>query len=120
MLFLLSADFYLNYVFKKFFLKHYQSVKQFRSILSVLIWVQTVCKGYQQVTKVATCKERVKRPNLSEVILLIDLKMTAAPNNMITDTKISDNFSIGTLDRWQSKTLILSTNIDRKNYKQSL
>ena len=27
---------------------------------SVLIWIQTVCKGYQQMTKVATSKERVK------------------------------------------------------------
>ena len=24
-------------------------------ILSVLIWVQTVCKGYQQMTKVTSC-----------------------------------------------------------------
>ena len=34
---------------------HYESVKQFGSrsgpTLSVLIWVQTVCKGYQQMTK---------------------------------------------------------------------
>ena len=29
-------------------------------ILSVLIWVQTVCKGYQQTTKVTASKERVK------------------------------------------------------------
>ena len=29
-------------------------------ILSVLIWVQTLCKGYQQTTKVAASKERVK------------------------------------------------------------
>ena len=28
-------------------------------ILSVLIWVQTVCKRYQQTTKVAATKERV-------------------------------------------------------------
>ena len=28
-------------------------------ILSGLIWVQTICKGYQQMTKVATSKERV-------------------------------------------------------------
>ena len=26
--------------------------------MSVLIWVQTVCKGYQQMTKVAGSKER--------------------------------------------------------------
>ena len=30
-------------------------------ILSGLIWVQTVCKGFQQTTKVATGGERVKR-----------------------------------------------------------
>ena len=28
-------------------------------ILSVLIWVQTVCTGYQQTTKVVASKERV-------------------------------------------------------------
>ena len=29
-------------------------------ILLVLIWFQTVCKGYQQTAKLATSKERVK------------------------------------------------------------
>ena len=29
------------------------------NILMVLIWVQTVCKGYQQMTKAGTCKARV-------------------------------------------------------------
>ena len=29
-------------------------------ILPVLIWIQTFCKGYQQMTKVATSKKRVK------------------------------------------------------------
>ena len=29
------------------------------NILSVLIWVETVCKGYQQTAKVASSKERV-------------------------------------------------------------
>ena len=29
-------------------------------ILSSLIWVQTVCKGYQQMTKVLACWQRVK------------------------------------------------------------
>ena len=28
--------------------------------MSVLIWVQTVCKSYQQMTKVAAGKERVE------------------------------------------------------------
>ena len=30
-------------------------------VQNVLIWVQAVCKGYQQTTKVATCNERVKK-----------------------------------------------------------
>ena len=30
------------------------------NVLSGLIWVQTVCKGYQQMTKVATSGERVR------------------------------------------------------------
>ena len=29
-------------------------------IVSVLIWVQTVCTGYQQRTKIATSKDSVK------------------------------------------------------------
>ena len=29
-------------------------------VLSVLIWIQTICKVYQQTTKVTTSKERVK------------------------------------------------------------
>ena len=28
---------------------------------NALIWVRTVCKGYQQTTKVITSKERVKK-----------------------------------------------------------
>ena len=34
--------------------------------LLVLIWPQTVCKGYQQTTKVAASKERVKQVRLSD------------------------------------------------------
>ena len=55
---------------KKIIQEYYQSVKQFGSrsgttkirpdILSGLIWIQTVCKGYQQTTKVATSRERVR------------------------------------------------------------
>ena len=39
-------------------------------ILSVLIWVQTVCKGYQHPAddKVAACKERVKPPLFFRVL----------------------------------------------------
>ena len=40
-------------IFQKIFREYHQSVKYFRSqiephIFSCLIWVQTVCKGYQQ------------------------------------------------------------------------
>ena len=40
---------------KKVFQEYHQNVKQFASrlILFSLIWVQTVCKGYQQATKFA-------------------------------------------------------------------
>ena len=51
--------------FPKIFQEHYQSVKRFvtrsgPTRLSVLIWIQTVCKGYQQLAKVAASRERVK------------------------------------------------------------
>ena len=59
----LLTFFKINF-FKKFFLEHYQIVKQFwiqirTDILSVLIWVQAVCKDYQQITSIAASKERV-------------------------------------------------------------
>ena len=48
--------------FKNLKLTEYQAVWiQIRSdVLSGLIWVQTVCKGYQLMTKVATSSDRVK------------------------------------------------------------
>ena len=46
--------------FKKSFYEHNQSVKRQIDYLSVMIWVQTVCKIYQLATKVAASKERVK------------------------------------------------------------
>ena len=63
--FLSSADFFQNYLFQKILsgtLSECQTVWiQVRTdILSVLIWVQTVCKGYQQTTKFTASKERVK------------------------------------------------------------
>ena len=59
------ADFFQINFSKKFFqeaLTECQTVWiQIRTnILSVLIWVQTVCKGYQQTTKVDASEERVK------------------------------------------------------------
>ena len=35
------------------------------NVLSGLTWIQTVCKGYQQMTKVATSEERVKVVRIS-------------------------------------------------------
>ena len=68
-LLLSSADFFQNYISEGF------SKNSFRNTIMrvsnsldpdqdphnqlVLIWVQTVCKGYQQKTKVAASKERV-------------------------------------------------------------
>ena len=48
--------------FRKFYYEHYQSVKglELKFNMSVLSWVQTVCKGNQQMIKVAASKERVK------------------------------------------------------------
>ena len=36
-------------------------------ISSGLTWVQTVCKGYQQTTKVAASKERIKPSNVGQI-----------------------------------------------------
>ena len=57
--FLSSVDFFKIKFFEKFFQEYYQSVAknwiQIRpDILSGQIWVQAVCKGYQQATKVTT------------------------------------------------------------------
>ena len=46
----------------KFFQEHYQMVWILvkTSILLVLLWIQTVRKGYQQTIKFTASKERVK------------------------------------------------------------
>ena len=65
-LFLLSAHFFQNYFFQKIIsgpLFECQMVKVHirTAVLTLLILVQSVCKGYQQTTtKVAASKERVK------------------------------------------------------------
>ena len=65
MLSLSSADFFKINFFKKFFQEHYQSVKRFgsgsgqHSVGPDL--GQNICKDYQQKTKVAANKERVKQ-----------------------------------------------------------
>ena len=61
----LSDFFFKNSFFKKQYLSRKISEcqtawNQIRTdVLSVLIWVQTVCKGYQQTTKVAACRQIV-------------------------------------------------------------
>ena len=67
MLSLLSADFFSKKQLSET-LSECQTVRWFwtdgpmvrTDALLVLIWVQTVCKGYQQMAKVITGKERVK------------------------------------------------------------
>ena len=65
MLLLSSADFFSKLTFQKKkiseTLAEHQTVWiQVRTdVLSVLIWVQTVCNAYQQTTEVAASKERV-------------------------------------------------------------
>ena len=69
--FLSFADFFSKLTFsKKFFQVHYHCQKVWiqtrTNIFSVPIWVQTVCKGYQQTTKVATSKERIVQSCFSQ------------------------------------------------------
>ena len=65
MILLSSADFFQNELFSKkssgTLLEYHMVWIQIRTnILSVVIWVQTVCKGHQHMTKVAASKERIK------------------------------------------------------------
>ena len=62
MSFLSSADFFLqNLSFLTTFIRMSNSLDpdQDRCFVQVLIWVKTVCKIFQQMTKVATDKIRV-------------------------------------------------------------
>ena len=71
-LLLSSADFFQNKLFQKI-LSGTLSVCHtvWIQILSVLIWVQTVCKGYQQTTKVSASKEIDKRGMWIYLLLFI-------------------------------------------------
>ena len=42
-------------------------------VLLVLIWVQTICNGYQQMTKVAASKERV---NINQIFVRLFAPIT--------------------------------------------
>ena len=43
-------------------------------LLLVLIWIQTVCKGYQQMSKIAASNERVKSSHINEPALALDFR----------------------------------------------
>ena len=58
LLFHLLSFFKINF-FEKYFQEHFQSVRRFGTRLGLTFWVQTVCQGYQQKTKVVASKERV-------------------------------------------------------------
>ena len=49
------AEKFQNQLFKNYF----RCNRRVSNILSVMIWIQTVWKGYQQMTKVATSEEGV-------------------------------------------------------------
>ena len=61
---MMSADFYKINLFKQFLQDCHQRVKHFgprsgSEVLSGLIWVLTVCKGYEQTIKGTASGERV-------------------------------------------------------------
>ena len=56
------ACFYVVYEFLNIELKYRQSGKQFGTRSGPTFWVQTVCKGYQQTTEVATLLNKQWRP----------------------------------------------------------
>ena len=66
-MFVVNQYFFKINFYQKIFQEHFQNAKWFGfrsdriNVLSVLIWVQIVCKGYQQTTKVSACKERGKK-----------------------------------------------------------
>ena len=81
MFLLSSADFFF-FFFKKLFQKIISGIllkcqmvwiKIRTDNLSVLIWVQTVCKGYQQTTKVAASKETVSKLLLCMTECVLDV-----------------------------------------------
>ena len=69
-------------------------------ILSVLIWVQTVCKGYQQTTKVATSKERfhIIHPIIFHTFLFT--KYDLCHNYLNSQPASGDLSSVNTFTMW--------------------
>ena len=97
-------------LFKKFYQEHYQSVKQFgsrsgRTFLSVLIWVQTIYKEYQQMTKVVCALNWINTVNTCyiwgcAIVLIIawfycmegNIKRTLSLTGSIWSCKFSQGF----------------------------
>ena len=59
MLLLSPADFFQTYFFFFNSFRNTIGVSNSLDLDQVLIWVQSVCKGYQQMTQVAASKEKV-------------------------------------------------------------
>ena len=59
MLLLSPADFFQTYFFFLNSFRNTIGVSNSLDLDQVLIWVQSVCKGYQQMTQVAASKEKV-------------------------------------------------------------
>ena len=97
MFLLSSADFFQNQLFLKILsgTSECQTVWiQIRTdILSVLLWVQTVCKGYQQTTKVTTSMERVLLPYMYFKDLPVN-SFTEAIDLMTAGGKITGEFIV--------------------------
>ena len=77
MLFMVSADFFLKSTFSKNSFRNTIIVSNSLDRMSVLIWVQTVWKGNQQMTKVAPISKRVYYFSVDVNIILLlflDLK----------------------------------------------
>ena len=62
--------------------------------MSVLVWVQTVCKGYQQMTKVTTLKERIKKYNTISSTFLPKIKVSSLKNLLVASSCTHKHFCI--------------------------
>ena len=65
--FFLSANFFKITFQKTIRVSNGSDPDQGTYVLCVLIWFQSVCKGYQQTSKVAASKEQVKLPTVTLV-----------------------------------------------------
>ena len=68
------------------YVSYFSTGTYFTSILSVLIWVQAVCKGHQRMTKVSNSKDRaLKRSNMvpSDNMKAFSLECVPKNNNFL-------------------------------------